>query len=164
MAAAAAAGEIGPRHLDNLVNSQIQLQPQTPAASKTASREARQTLDSFSEEAGKLIDDLRYEERFSSYVRSLLGDAVRIKAAADILISRSATISATQFASEYAELDRQWRVQAYRIRQTPNMSGVLLRRVDRLDQLSNDLGQNLKMAPQLQRDELVRNFGSLNDC
>ncbi len=148
--------------LDNLVDTQIQIQPQHATGSAIAPQQAMQTLESFASEAGKLIDDLRYEERFSSYVRALLGDAVRVKAAADILVSRSRTLPAGQFSTEYAELDRGWRVLAYRIRQTPDMGGALLRRVERLDQLSNDLGQQLKLAPQLQRDELSRSFGTLD--
>jgi hypothetical protein len=149
--------------LDDLVRTQIQARPQAAAAAHPVSGQTRQTLQSFADEAEKLIEDLRYEERFSAYVRGLVGDAIQIKATADILLHRSSTFSAALFATEYAELDRLWRVLAHRIRQTPNMGGALLRRVDQLDQLSNTLGQSLHLGPQLQRDELLRDFISLED-
>ena len=149
--------------LDELVHSQLRAQPQAQATKHAVSSQTGQTLQSFSDEADKLIGDLRYEERFSAYVRGLVADAIQVKASADILLHRSSASTTALFAAEYAELDRLWRLLAYRIRQTPNMGGALLRRVDKLDQLTNALGQSLHMGPQLQRDELVREFVSMEE-
>ena len=115
--------------LKNLVHAQIQAQPRAMATTHPVSGQTSQTLQSFADEAAMLIEDLRYEERFSAYIRGLVGDAIQIKASADILIHQSSTFSTALFSTEYAELDRLWRVLAYRIRQTPNMGGTLLRRV-----------------------------------
>ena len=118
-------------------------QPLTAVPSASASQSvvtARRSLQDFANEAGQLITALRYEERYSPYVRSLLGDAFTVKATADVLAQRSQSmVDVSQLASEYAELDRQWRLLGHQLQQTANLSNTVTDRVTRLNQLNDQL-------------------------
>ncbi len=155
--------------LRNLIDTQISTQPQAKLVpvpdSRVSSqmREARDTLQQFASDLQQLYAALRQEERFTPGIRSLLADALQVKATVDVLVTRSQGMSqVTQLSPEYETLDRQWRVLAHRVQQWPNLGSGLYQRVDALNQRNERLGQLLKVTPQLQTGELVNLLATLN--
>lgn len=156
--------------LRTLVDSRKALNPVQPLSPTTQGRasqqvqSARRGLRDFANETGQLITALRYEERYASYVKTLLGDAFTVKATADVLAQRSLSITdAAQLSSEYAELDRQWRLLSYQLQQTANVSNTVSQRVTRLNEINEELSKQLKLTPQMQQDDLVFYFAALSE-
>ncbi len=155
--------------LKTLVNSQSsfgsQPLPAVPQDQVSAQMlETRRYLAAFAKESQSLIDELRFEERYSTYVRGLLGDAVNVKATADTLVTRSQGIAdLRQLAEEYKSLDQQWRLLAYQLEQTPNLSNNVRQRVKRLNRGNDAIGNQLKLAPQISQRELVYFFAAMGE-
>ena len=144
-----------------------QTQPLTPVPQANLSQQqqqAQRSVRDFANEAGQLITALRQEERYSTYISSLLGDALRVKATADVLASRSLGIrDVTQLASEYSQLDQQWRLLSHQLSQTANLSATVRQRVARLNQVNQELEQQLKLSPQMDNTELVYYFSAIGE-
>ena len=155
--------------LRTLVDSQSNWQQQNvePKARGAQSQlvgPARNKLTSFANEAGELITALRYEERYSLHARGLLGEAIRVKAVADVLLGRiTGYITDEQLKSEFSELDRQWHLLSHQIQQTADLSDTVMRRVQRLDQINAELESQLQLHPQMDTQGLTYYFSALGE-
>lgn len=154
--------------LRDLIDSQLnfqqpqQLQPVPASEIAPQMRQVRQLLTQYASEAEQLITALRYEERYLPVLRTALSDALGVKATADVLVQRIRYYGQTsQMASEYSELDRQWRVLSHQLKQTTNISTAVLQRVGRLDQLTDQLGQQFRLDPQVESEEILHYFMTL---
>ncbi|MEM7311579.1 MAG: hypothetical protein AAF497_00365, partial [Planctomycetota bacterium] len=142
--------------------------PTTPRADRQANpqqvAQAQRSITQFANEAGQLIPALRYEEQYSPMIGRLLGDALRVKATADVLQQRSQSITdMPTLGREYEELDRQWRLLSHQLTQSVNLNAVVKQRVDRLNSINQELSQQLKVAPQFQQNELIYFFSVLGE-
>ncbi len=143
-------------------NSRTPLAPVPPANATPEMRQAQQRVKAFADGASQLITALRYEERYSPNVRGMLGDALNVKATADVLTQRVLGISdPKQLSNEYAALGQAWRLLSHRLRQEPNISSQVLQWVTSLDQSNEALEQLLKLDPQVERNELAHHFAVL---
>lgn len=155
--------------LKTLVNSRINFgnQPLPAVPAEQISPQMQETgryLRAFANESQQLINELRFEERYSTYVRALLGDALNVKATVDTLITRSQGISdIRQLAEEYKTLDQQWRLLAYRLENTPNLSNNVRERVKRLNRGNDAIEGQLKLTPQVSSRELIYYFAALGE-
>ena len=151
----------------DLIDSQINFHatPLEPIPSGNANVEmqrARQQLQQFSELSNRIVSALRLEERYSPSVRPLLAEMLRIKAYADALIRKTQTSTdARQLITDYAELDRTWRLAAHQLQQMSGLGAGVQQTVTALNQVNNDVGQLMKVAPQLERSELIQYFVAL---
>ena len=126
--------------------------------------QARGQLQAFASEAGELITALRYEEQYSLHARGLLGEAIRVKAVADVLLGRTAAfITDEQLKAEFSELDRQWHLLSHQIQQTADLSNTVMRRVQRLDQVNAELEKQLQLQPQMDMQGLTYYFSALGE-
>ena len=151
--------------LRTLVESQMQGHGPAPAAHLPPARpgtqnaqlvEVTRSLEGFSQASAGLIVALRHEERYSSAIRPLLGDAIRIKAGCDVILQKTRyTRDEKQLTSDVQTLDRQWRVLSHRLAQLSNLGATTVAHVKRLDQYDQHLCQLLKVAPQFDRGELL---------
>ncbi len=117
---------------------------------------SRQALERFAGEAGRLMTALRREEQSNPGYRSLLGDVVRIKANADILLRRVPGLSLEQLSQEYQPIDRQWRVTGHRVRQIPGVGRECLGHVEKLDLYDQQICELLNLTPQFDRNALAQ--------
>jgi hypothetical protein len=125
-------------------------------------QQAQQAITRFANDAGLLISALRIEERYSPNVRGLIGDALRVKADADVLVQRAAYMTTIrQFTDEYANIDQQWRVLSNQLKQIPNVGSRVVQEVNRVNQSAEAIARNSKLDPQMQRDELMQSFHAL---
>jgi len=127
-------------------------------------QETARYLKAFAAESQQLITELRFEERYSTYVRALLGDALNVKATAEMLVTRSQGISdPRQLAEEYKALDQQWRLLAYHLENTPNLSNNVRERVKRLNRGNEAIEAQLKVTPQVAEQELIHHFTAMSE-
>jgi hypothetical protein len=141
----------------------VSLQSVPPASLSPEMRDARRVLEQFAGEAAKLIASLRRDERFSPGVRMLLGEALRIKANADVLVRRSQGMTkVAQLSKDFAELDSQWRLFAHQITQSPDLSQTSQQHAQRLNQFDEQLGNSLKLTPQLDNNALVHQLVAMD--
>ena len=153
--------------VQNLTDS-FNFNQQTPLNTERAANlpeleKARQLISRFAQDTQRLIQELRVDERYSpTTIRPLLADAIQVRAASDVLARRSPYMTAmSQFTHEYEAIDREWRLLAHRLRQTSNIRPQVIQEVDRLNQYSQALSTNYDVAPQIQRQELIHHFVSL---
>lgn len=161
------------QYVDGVLKTLIQSQnsfgtQQLPAVPKEQvspqMQEAVRYIRAFANETQQLINELRYEERFSSYVRALLGDALSVKAKAEVLVNRSQGLNDVRaLATEYGELDQQWRTLAYHLENTPNLNNNVRERVKRLNRGNEAIEKQLKMTPQVSRNDLIYHFAALGE-
>lgn len=152
--------------LVNSLNSWQQQYPnQTPQANQSPQiQTARRSIQSIADEAGQLITALRYEERYSQHARGLLGEALRVKAMADVLLTRSSSVATIeQLSSEYAAIDQQWHLLSHQIQQTQNLSNTVMERVRRMDQINTDLEKQFNLQPQMDTGGLIYYFSALSE-
>lgn len=91
-----------------------------------------------------------------------MGDALTVQARSDALARRSRTVRDHRLlTNDSLQLDRDWRVLSYRLRQLPGLSGPCRDCVGRLDGFANQLCTVLKIEPQIDRRLLVRQSDAL---
>jgi uncharacterized phage infection (PIP) family protein YhgE len=144
-----------------LVDSQLNFDrrisdPPSAIAASPASADLRRVVDSFTSEAGRLTSGLQNETRFDPNIRSLLGDAVRLRATLDVMNQRlSSGGDAALLQRDYESLDQQWRTLSHFIKQLPSTSSAVQRTVANLDGINAELTKLLRIAPQMPRQDLV---------
>jgi hypothetical protein len=144
-------------------NSGGQLDVNRTAAASTELRQAQQGIANFAADAGRLISALRVEERYSTHVRPMIGDALRVKADADVLTQRARMMSSIrQFTDEYSNIDQQWRVLSNQLKQIPNVGTRVVQEVDRMNQSAEAIASSFNLDPQMQRNELLQEFYALH--
>jgi|GEM_PF-1501386 len=116
----------------------------------------KRALQSFSGELDGLIAMLQQEERYSPAIRPLLGDAVRIKSAAAILLANATRITSPSVLTEsFQAVDLHWRVLAHRLRHVQNLSRACRASIVKVDTVEQQLCGLLGIEPQLDRNSLI---------
>ena len=148
-----------------LVDSQLKLdgapdrRPAGSTATAQVTTEFRRAAEDFAAESAQLISALQFETRYDLNARALLGDAVRLRAAVDILLRRlQAGIDPT---TDYNAVDAQWRALSHQLKQFTNTSSAIAQRVAAMDTLSQAMSKSLRVSPQFDRSELEHQFASL---
>jgi hypothetical protein len=134
---------------------------QVPAASaqRTQNPELVKSLQGFANSAAKLVNALRFEERYSPNIRVLLADAIDVQARAYSLAQNADRYpNAESLANEFAQLDRNWRLLAYQIQQTRNIGSNVTNQVDNLNRWNQQLERLTQTEPQIQREDLSRHL------
>ena len=122
----------------------------------------RVTLTGYQKESAGLYEMLQKESQRQPQVRTLLGDALTVQARSDSLARRSLTIEDHQvLTKDSVQLDRDWRVLYYRLRQLPGISAPCRECVGRLDGYGNQLCSVLTFEPQIDRRSLVQQSDAL---
>lgn len=125
-------------------------------------QQVRRLLDDFAREAERLTYALDSDSLRVPEIRGFMSDVLKIKAAADILARRSARDGDLRsLITQFEEIDREWRVLAYRLGQVRGLSRPVLDSVERLNEYDKSLGQYMQLKPQLNRYDLIRQASSL---
>ena len=148
--------------VDSRMSSQRELTPVPQNQISSQMRNARQGMQRFNDGLRQLSNALRQEEWYTPAIRPLLGDALQVQAAAEILVNRSQGMrELSQFIPDYEQLDRQWRVLAHRVEQWPALRQSVYQQVTSLNQMNDNLGTLLKVTPQFEVNELLNQLASL---
>jgi len=130
--------------------------------SEATMQQLRRAFASFAEEAQRLTTGLNNDLDYIPGIRPLLGDAIRIRAAASVLADKSKQARDRRtLGPEFEALDRQWRVLSYRLRQVEALDRTCLQRVDKLDEIDRSLCELLTVQPQINRRDLASRTASL---
>lgn len=122
----------------------------------------KRSLQSFSGELDGLITQLQQEERYSPAIRPLLGDAVRIKSSAEIMLINTPRFnSLTLLAQSFEAVDQQWRVLAHRLRHVQNLSSACRASVGKVAAVEQSICKQLGIEPQLDRNSLITDLIAL---
>lgn len=135
------------------------------SSAEPASRElveARSVLDSYSSESRELIRALQGDWARVPAVHPLIGDTAKIQLDAATLVNRSRQVRELESMTEdFRRLDRDWRVLAHRVQQTPDLSQSCQDRVRALDKHNRSLCKLFGVKPQLNRAALFRQTAAL---
>jgi hypothetical protein len=124
---------------------------------------ARDALDGFAREAGLLQDVLQAESVRSAEARRHLPEMMRVRTLAAVLAERSARIYDVQaLRHELTDLDRQWRLLAYRLSQTETLRSLSEPHIRRLDEYAATWGRVCGFQPQVDHRELLRHTDALH--
>lgn len=131
--------------------------PQTPQLAA-----ARSDLVEFTSESGRLVHALHAEAMRLPQVRPLIGDALRVNAAAAAAVDKcnyAGDLPAVE--DDFRHLDSQWRLLAHRLERTYGLNEACLQHVRRLNELDQALCRRFGIPPQIDRAELARVMASL---
>ena len=137
-----------------------QVRPLTMSSADTT--KLRRLLSDFATESAQLAYQLdEYDARVPG-LRNHLSDALRLRARADVLSKRVGRADLTkEIRPEYETLDRDWRRLSHAISQIRNTPRSLRDQITTLEGLEQDLAEMLKVRPQLDRVELMRQTAAL---
>ena len=123
----------------------------------TEMESARLQLDQWSAACLNLINELRFHEQQTPQLRPLLADALQIQASIDSLRNQTAYYPTLEpLMNNFAMIDRDWRMLAYRLQQSGLLSSECSGMVEAMNGFDASLCRLLKIQPQLDRHELLR--------
>jgi len=130
-----------------------------------ASREVQivvDVLNGYREEAERLSLTAQQNVNSSPGLRPLIGDVLTFHAATDSVFHRARHMShPSQIRDSVAQLDSNWRVLSWRLKQTRGVSQQCRSSVENLDQLSAKLCELYQLQPQVDLRSLQRQADSL---
>jgi hypothetical protein len=157
--------EIGRGNQPNVLPGQPPRRPNNPnvgrpVATVEVSKDmlrARQSLAQWNTAAAELVSELRHHEQESPQLRPILADAMRFQASVGGLARRS-QISPTlaPLTSDFAALDRDWRLISNRIKSTRGIPADCAGFVNTINDLDSQLSGLFKIEPTVDRMELGR--------
>lgn len=123
-------------------------------------RDVQTNLTRFSQELSNLVSQLHSDVNRTPGVRSYLGDSLKVNAAVTLLARRANTArSVTELSREYEQIDRDWRLLAFRLDQIRDLSSRARTTLDRCNTINDQIGQLMDVKPQLNQTEL---FGAVS--
>ncbi len=125
--------------------------------------EARRQITELSGGLDQIVRTLYQASDKSPLLRSLSADALQIRAQCNAAAQAAATSADPQFiATNFALVDRQWRVFQHRLSQAPGLNREFRQLIDQVAATEANCCQLLGLSPQLDRTELVRQASSLS--
>jgi hypothetical protein len=123
---------------------------------------ARTELAQFTSESGRLVHALHNEALRLPQVRPLIGDALRVNAAAAALVDKcSYAGNLPAIEEDFRSLDSQWRLLSHRLERTYGLNEACSQHLRRLNALDHSLCRRFGVPPQTDRAELIRVMASL---
>ncbi len=125
--------------------------------SRTDMGTLRRLLSRFADDMSRLYQQLDVESDRNPRLRSVLSDALKLRARSALLAEDAGTArDARAIATSLRELDRDWRLLSFNIKALPAVARTTLALVSTLDQTEAQLAAAVSMKPQLDRRELVK--------
>src|SRR5690606_4727395 len=117
----------------------------------------RRSLEDLSRDADDLASMLSEEARRNPEVRTYLTDVLRLRARVSIIAQRAQSQNDhTILMDGLRLLQRDWRLLSVRLSQGRTLGRQTVAQIDRINQQAKALGEDLKIAPQLNYRELSR--------
>jgi hypothetical protein len=149
------------------MGQQPQAQPAPPVIASPARAAAAEpsidlralqgTLSALSDESSRLVSALYNDAARQPELRSVLSDAMKINAAASVLVQRAMQWGDPRLlVADSQNFDRDWRVLSYRLGQSQDLSPDARQSLEKLNQYDRALCQGLGIQPQLNYLELFR--------
>jgi hypothetical protein len=124
--------------------------------------EARRVLAEISRDADQLANLLNADVTRVPGIRPYLGDVLKLRARAAVLAQRSTQINDhRQVLPDLQNLDRDWRVLAYRLQSIRGLDRRATQYMDRLNGYADALSATFNMQPQVDHRELLQKAAAL---
>ena len=125
----------------------------------------RRAIDRFAQEADALQLALNQNGEYIRGVRGILPDAIQFSANAQVLRDRCLREGRlAALCGDYESFDRDWQAISYKLHQIPEMARTAeLKRVEVMDGLERELSSILKISPQFDQREILRQTSALVD-
>lgn len=141
--------------LKTLIESQLDRDP-APANRGPAPRPeenlvaARQQLGSFATHSGELVNYWNSNLARAPGTRQMLGDLIKLNASVANIQARAANARrAEDLAPDFVNLDRDWRLMSYRLKQMDDLSPECMRCIGHLNEIDRALCTLFSISPQV---------------
>jgi len=133
--------------------------------SRESLENVRRIIDRFAQEADALQLALNQNGEYIRGVRSILPEAIQFSANAQVLRDRCQREGRlASICGDYEAFDRDWQAISYKLHQIPEMARTAeLKRIDVMDNLDRQLSAILKIKPQFDQRDLLRQTSALSD-
>lgn len=126
-------------------------------------RQTQQILADVAQEANRLTNTLNAEQNRNPAIRPLMNDVLQARARATVLAQQSSrNVDPQQLQIDLKELDRTWRLIAYRLGRIPNLSTEARGSIAKLNQYEQQLRDLFKVTPQVDHRGLFQQTASLS--
>ncbi|MCA9212748.1 MAG: hypothetical protein KDB27_06780 [Planctomycetales bacterium] len=131
-------------------------------SSSSKLRDIHDNVQSMSQDLSALVAQLDSDSDRTPGLRALLSDALSASAATTLLRRQCENARSTaEISNDYEQVDREWRLLAFRLLETRDLSSRARSYVDRINGTNNRLGQLMGMQPQFDRSQLSREVNTL---
>lgn len=132
-----------------------------PALSSQNMTRVRTLLDEFAAETTQLLYELNANDAIPG-MRPLISDALKIRARAGVLAQKARRDNdLTNVTAEFQNLDREWRGLSHSLTHLRDLPRRIRESADEIERYDRELGTLLKVTPQLDRSELLREVSGL---
>ena len=129
--------------------------PNGPATVKMVN--CRKHFRTWDDECGRLIVELRKEERRLPRLRPLLADAMRVLASITNIRAYAGRLPNIEpLIDPFCDLDADWRLLQHRLKQTRGLPKTCLTCIDRCNECNTQLCNIFEVQPQINRRELAQ--------
>ena len=141
----------------------INTQPQNLTRPTREMESARRVLPQVSREADRLTTLLADDMRRVSGIRPFFDDLLRLRARVAIISQRAQQYNDhTMIHSDLKDLDKDWRLLAYRLSQLRGLSQNTIQQIRTINDYAKEVGKVFEIDPQLDRRALMSHTASLS--